>query len=170
MANQLTHALTAAAVMAIINPVIGLDPVSWNIFLAAMVGMLMNLDCSDCRVFKGSPMCHSLGVGMIIVYLSAMVFYFGHAFLGFELLTGMIIGLAMGVGVLVHLVAEFATGQQIFTFPNNLKVERWFRKVDANSDRFWASWGRVKLNGQGLKDSHMNAMSLACLLFAMGIF
>ena len=170
MANQLTHALSAAAAMAMINPLIGMEPVSWNIFLAAMVGMLMNLDCSDCRISRGSPVCHSLGAGLGIVYIAVMVIYFGYAFIGYELLTGMIIALALAVGVLTHLMAEFASGQQIFTIPINLKVEGWLRKYDATSDRFWASWGRARLGGSGLKDSHINGISLALLLFSIGIF
>ena len=97
MANQLTHALSAAAAMAMINPLIGMEPVSWNIFLAAMVGMLMNLDCSDCKISRGSPVCNSLGAGLGIVYIAVMVIYFGYAFIGYELVTGMIIALALAV-------------------------------------------------------------------------
>ena len=170
MANQLTHGLFAGAVMALLNPLFGMETVSWNIFLAGIIGMLMNVDYSGCRVFKGSPMGHSLGAGAGIVYLVAMAFYFGHAFFGLELLTGMIIALAIGVGIFTHLATEFATGQQIFTIPNNLKAGRWFMKVDASSDKFWASWGRARLSRPGLRDSHMNAISLACMLFAIGIF
>ncbi len=105
MANQLTHALAAAAIMAMVNPLIGLEPISWNIFLAAMVGMLMSLDCSDCRISRGSPIGHSLGAGAGIVYLVVMVFYFGHAFFGMELLTGMMVTLAIGTGIFIHLAA-----------------------------------------------------------------
>ena len=97
MANQLTHALTAAAAMAIMNPILGIEPVSWNIFLAAIVGMFMNLDCGDCRISRGSPVCNSVGCGILLAYLAFMVAYFGYAFFGWNLETGMIAALAASI-------------------------------------------------------------------------
>ena len=170
MANQLTHGLFAGAVMALLNPLFGMETVSWNIFLAGIIGMLMNVDYSGCRSFKGSPVGHSLGSSILITYLAGIVAYLGHAFAGWDLLTGMMVTLAIGTGIFIHLAAEYFTGQQIFTIPNNLKAGRWFKKMDASSDKFWASWGRTRLSRPGLRDSHMNAISLACMLFAIGIF
>ena len=170
MANQLTHGLMAAAFMALINPLFGMDPVSWNIFLAGMVGMLTNIDCSDCRIFKGSPVGHSLGFCMAITYLAGIVAYFGYAFAGWNLFSGMVIMLAIGTGIFTHLAAEYFSGQQIFTLPNNMRPGSWLRKVDASSDKFWASWNRTGLKGSGLKDSQLNGISLAVLLFSIGIF
>ena len=160
----------AAAFMALINPLFGMEPVSWNIFLAGIVGMLMGVDSSNCKIFKGSPIGHSLGFGIFATYLAGIVAYFGYAFAGLDLLTGMMIVLAMGTGIFIHLAAEYFTGQQIFTLPNNMKVGSWLRKFDNESDKFWDSWNRAGLKGSGLKDSQLNAMSLASLVLAIGMF
>ncbi|MCK5310276.1 MAG: hypothetical protein KAJ64_06475 [Thermoplasmata archaeon] len=170
MANQLTHGLFAGAVMALLNPLFGMETVSWNIFLAGIIGMLMNVDYSGCRSFKGSPVGHSLGSSILITYLAGIVTYLGHAFAGWDLFTCIMVTVAIGIGIFIHLATEYFTGQQIFTIPNNMGVGSWLRKIDASSSRLWSSWNRACLKGKGLKDSHMNAMSLACLLFAIGIF
>ena len=159
----------AAAVMALINPLIGFEPVSWNVFLAGIIGMLMNLDAGDARISKGSPIGHSLGFGIIMVYLAGMIAYFGYAFGGFDF-TGMVIVLALGVGIFTHLATEYITGEQIFTIPNNMRPERWLRKMDASSDRFWSSWNRLSLKGKHLKDSQVNTISLALIIIAIGLF
>ena len=160
----------AAAVMALINPVFGMEPVSWNIFLAGIMGMVMNMDCSGCRIFKGSPIGHSVGFGIMATYLVGIIVYFGYAFAGWDLFMGMMIVLAIGTGIFIHLAAEYFTGQHIFTLPNNLGMRNWLRKYDEKSDRFWSSWNRTGLKGQGLKDSQLNVISLACLVLAIGFF
>lgn len=170
MANQLTHGLMAGAVMALINTLFGMEPVSWNIFLAGIVGMIMNVDSGDCKIFKGSPIGHSLGFGIVATYLAGIVAYFGYAFAGLDLFTGMMIALAIGIGIFIHLTAELFTGQQIFTLPNNMKIGSWLRKFDNKSDKFWNSWNRAGLNGSGFRDSQLNAISLAGLLIVIGIF
>ena len=160
----------AAAVMALLNPLLGMEPVSWNVFLAGIVGMLMSVDSSSCKIFKGSPIGHSLGFGIMATYLAGIMAYFGYAFAGWNLFTGMMIVLAIGAGIFIHLTAEFITGQQIFTLPNNMKVGTWLRKIDEGSDEFWDSWNRAGLKGNGFRDSQLNAMSLASLVFAIGLF
>ena len=170
MANQLTHALSAAAAMALINPFIGIEPVSWNIFLAAMIGMLMNLDCGDCRSFQGSPICHSLGCGIFLAYLGFIAAFLAYAFVGWSLIVCMTFALAVAVGIIMHLAAEFFTGQQILTIPRDLNILGWLNKYHGKSERFWSSWGRARLKGNGLKDFHVNGISLALILFSIGFF
>ena len=160
----------AAAVMALINPLFEMEPVSWNIFLAGIVGMLMSVDSGDCKIFKGSPIGHSLGFGIMATYLVGIAAYFGYVFAGWNLFTGMMIVLAIGTGIFIHLIAEYFTGQQIFTLPNNMKVGSWLRKFDNESDKFWSSWNRAGLKGSGFRDSQLNTMSLASLIFAIGMF
>ncbi len=156
--------------MALINSLFGMETVSWNIFLAGIIGMLMNFDSSSCKIFKGSPIGHSLGFGILAIYLIGIVAYFGYIFAGWDLFTGMMIVLAIGTGIFIHLIAEYFTGQQIFTLPNNIKVGSWLRKFDGESDKFWASWNRAGLKGSGFRDSQLNGVSLAVLLFTIGMF
>ena len=170
MANQLTHALLAAGTMALFNPFMRTEPVSWNIFLAAFAGMLMSLDESQCRIFRGSPLCNSLGCGILMAYLAFMLAYLGHAFFGWELMLAMTVSLAIAVGILAHLAAEFFTGQVVLTFPRNMDITRWLKKIDEKSERFWSSWGRAGLKSRGLRDSQLNGISLAVLLLTIWVF
>lgn len=170
MANQLTHALLAGAVMALLNPLMGMEPVSWNIFLAGIIGMAMNLDSGQDRISGGSPAGHSLGAGMVITYLAGIIAYFGYAFAGWDLFTGMMAVLAIGTGAFTHLAAEYLTGHQIFTFPRNLEIRTWLREYDDGSERFWNGWGRFCPRGMGLKDFHLNGMSLVVLLLSIWMF
>ena len=111
-----------------------------------------------------------LGFGILITYIAGIVAYFGYAFAGLDLFTSMMIVLAIGTGIFIHLIAEFITGQQIFTLPNNMKVGSWLSKFDDESDKFWNSWNRAGLKGNGFRDSQLNGVSLALLLFSIGIF
>lgn len=156
--------------MALLNPLFGMEPVSWNVFLAGIIGMAMNLDSGQSRISGGSPIGHSLGSGIILIYLAGLIAYFGYALAAWNLFTGMLLTLAIGIGIFIHLAAEYFTGQQIFTVPKNLEIMGWLRKYDDESDKFWNSWGRASLKGNGLKDFQINTISLACLLLVIGVF
>jgi hypothetical protein len=164
MSNQLTPALLAAAFTAMLNLAMGAEPVSWNIFLAAAVAIAFNIDLADSRVSEGTPVGHSLGIALLSLYLAGMAGYIlvlmqmaesGPIFLFMS---------ALGIGALAHVLAEFATGQTVFTFPRNLNPLSWVRETDSSSDRFWSGWGRLALGPRHLGDSHLNALSIAAIL------
>ncbi|MFO7619530.1 MAG: hypothetical protein R6W91_07775 [Thermoplasmata archaeon] len=170
MGNQLTHGLLAGAFMAIANLLLGIEPISWNVFLAAIVAISMNLDSGDARVSEGSPVAHSLGFGLFIIYIAGVGAYFSVALLGMP--ADMVIALlmAVGTGVMAHLLAEIAVGERVFTFPRNLRPENWLVKCDCRSPCFWPAWSRFSLPGRHMSDSHLNAFSLAAIIIAIGLF
>ena len=169
MGNQLTHGLLAGAIMAIANLLLGLESISWNVFMAAIVAIALNLDSGDARVSEGSPLGHSLGFGIFIVYLVGTVAYLSHAFLGLLPSIAIHIVLAVGVGVFAHLMAEIAAGEQVFILPNNLRPESWLVKSDCQSARFWSAWSRFSLRRWRMRDSFMNTISLAAIILSIGL-
>ena len=164
MSNQLTPALLAAAFTAMLNLAVGTEPVSWNIFLAAAVAITFNIDLADSRVAEGTPAGHSLGIALLIIYLAGMVGYILVLMRVAESGPILLFVTALGIGAFAHVLAEFATGQTVFTFPRNLNPLSWVRETDSSSDRFWSGWGRMALGSHHLGDSHLNALSIAAIL------
>ena len=164
LANQLTSALLAAAIMTVLNVLSGADPISWNIFLAAMIAMLPALDVGDSKVARGSPVGHSLGFGILIIWVGGLLAILSVSFFGTDKALALQVALALSSGICAHLLAEAATGRTIFTFPRNLKFRTWARESTAQSDRFWSGWGRLGSRGRHLGDSHMNAFSIGLVL------
>ncbi len=170
MANQLTHALAPASVMALFNVLLGLEPVSWSIFVAAAAGMLMNLDRGDCRVSRGGPACNSLAGVLFLSYLAFMGGYICHLLANQGIEGCMLFSLAVSAGIIVHYFVEIATGQQVFLFPVNLEWDNLTRPHSYSSHRFWSSWSRTCLGGRCLRDVEVNTLSLAAIILAIGIF
>jgi hypothetical protein len=170
MGNLLTHGLLAGAIMALVNVIIGIEPISWNVFLAAMISIILNLDHGGTRVAPGSPLCHSLGGGIFILYLAGALAFMAHAFLGLETSIAISLVMAIGAGILAHVLAEAANGEQVFTFPRNLRPETWLVKCDCDSQCFWPAWGRFSSGNRRLKEAHLNGISLAIILVSIGLF
>jgi len=168
MGNLLTHGLLAAALMTAVNLILGLDAISWNVFLAAAIAIALNLDAGDSRISPGSPACHSLGCGIAMVYIAGVAAFLAWAFLGIPQAIVKEFLIAAAVGVLGHLIAEMATGEQVFTFPGNLKPETWSVCCDCESEKFWPAWGRLPIIRRRVKDAHINGISLAMILASIG--
>ncbi len=169
MGNLLTHGLLAGAIMAGTNLAFGIEPISWNVFLAAMISITMSLDSGDGRISPGSPAFHSLGGCLAIMYLAGVVSYilWSLAFINHSLAIALF--LAVSIGALSHLTAEMMAGEQVFTFPRNLRPETWLVGCDSDSDRFWPSWGRFLSKRRKLGDAHINAFSLTVIILSIGL-
>jgi hypothetical protein len=60
MANLLAHALAGLAFCGVMNIAFGLPPVTWGIFLAGFLAMLIELDLDDLSENHRSPIGHSV--------------------------------------------------------------------------------------------------------------
>jgi len=167
MGNLLTPGLLAAAFMAAINLALGNDPISWNVFIATAVAFMLNLDMGDSRVAAGSPLSHSVGCGIVLIYMAGVLVYAAGVFYGIRMYDGMLAVLAVGVGAMSHVAAEFATGQCVYTLPRRLDPASWFDEVSHDSSRFWCAWGRLSAGTKHLGDAHLNAFSVATVLLCI---
>jgi hypothetical protein len=170
VANELSHALFAAAIMALVNPLLGEPVVSWNLFLAGIAAMLPNLDRSDLPPSKGSPFGHSLGFALLFVYLGAVACYLGCLFLGVGVGTWILVIAAVTVALLTHMLLDWACGDVIYFLPRNARPSTWLKRVAEDQERFWPAWGRLPKAGWKIKDSHVNVLSLVILLLAIAFF
>ena len=170
MGNMLSHGLLAGALMALTNLLLGLEPMSWNVFLAGIVAILLNLDSGASRIAPGSPFCHSLGFGFFMLYLAGVGAYFASVFFGIGFVATFPWVLAIGIGIFAHLIAEAATGEPIFTVPKNLRPISWLVDCGSESTGFWCAWGRFSLKRWVMRDSHLNGISLALILATIGLF
>ena len=168
MANELTHALFSAAVMALLNPILGLEVIDWNVFIAGIAGMLFNLDRVDLSIGRRSPVGHSIGFAVLWIYVAGVISYLICIFSGLGVWTCALIVLALTVGAITHLLLDSVTGRQIYTIPNNLKPGSWLVKVDDGSDRFWGAWGRTSVRVK-VRDSQVNISSLATILILIAV-
>ena len=170
MTNELTHALFAGAVMAVVNPILGLDVIGWNVFLAGIVGMLLNLDRIEVAGGRRSPIGHSVGFCMIWTYTAGIVSYIYCIVSGTPFVFAGAITLAVGIGLFSHLLLDYFSGKHIFTLPNNARPGSWLLKTFADSDRFWGAWNRAKVERIQVRDSQVNVFSLVTFLFVIAVF
>ena len=166
MTNQLTHALLAGALIALINPLLGIQVISWNVFLAGIVAMLLDMDMSE----KTGPICHSLGFATAAVYVTGMVSFAFCALTGTPLFYAGLMVLTVAVGLFSHLCLDVLTGEQVYTFPRNLEPSSWFSKVDVKFDRFWGAWGRFSMASKQTRDSRVNLLSVTLLIVTIAVF
>lgn len=170
MTNELTHALFAGAVMAVVNPLIGMDVIGWNVFLAGMVGMLLNLDRMEAAGGKRSPIGHSVGFCLIWVYLAAIVSYLYCIMTGIDFILVGVITLAVAIGLFTHLLLDALSGEHIYTIPTNANPVSWLSRTDVKFDRFWGAWNRKKIEAIRVRDSQVNVFSLVAFLLVIAIF
>jgi hypothetical protein len=170
MTNELSHALFAGAVMAAVNPLLGLEVIGWNVFLAGIVGMLLNLDRVEVAGGMRSPIGHSVGFCLIWVYVVGIVTYVYCVITGAPLILMGAITLAVGIGLFTHLLLDALSGRHIFTIPNNTRLGSWFSKTDTGSDRFWGAWSRARVEWIQVRDSQVNVFSLVVFLLVIAVF
>ncbi|MDD4307798.1 MAG: hypothetical protein PHU53_03200 [Thermoplasmata archaeon] len=170
MGNQLTHGLLAAALMTMANVFLGLEPITWAVFLAWMSAILLGFDSADSRFAEGSPAGHSIGFGLFIIYMSGTLALAANILAGVGGLISAQFTLAIASGITAHLLARIATGGQVFTFPRNLRPVSWFVRCDDCSSEFWSAWGRFSLKGRHLGNVHLNAFSLVFMIGCIALF
>lgn len=168
MSNNLTHALAAAAMQCAFNVILDQPIIGLNIFVAGILAMLINLDRIDGMSGKHSPLGHSIGFGLIWIYVAVCVTYLAYAF---DLLAGhAVLGLFTAVvsAYVTHLLLDAFTEEGIFSFPNLGKFGQLFKASDSNYIREWEAWGRLSLASpkRRLTDGRINiAMLLILLVF-----
>ena len=102
MSNELTHALAASAMQCTLNLMMGEPVFNVNVFLAAVLAMAINLDRfggmtdngnrgSISKMSRRSPIGHSVGSGLIWIYLAYLILQSLNAYTNIHLDNGIII-------------------------------------------------------------------------------
>ena len=146
MSNELTHALAASAMQCTLNLMMGEPVFNVNVFLAAVLAMVINLDrfggmasngSSKSQMSKRSPIGHSIGFGMIWIYLSYLIIRSLDAYTNIRLDPALVIVVISAVST--HLFLDHLDGG-IYGIPMNTDPSTWFRKHIPGEKKVWPAW------------------------------
>jgi membrane-bound metal-dependent hydrolase YbcI (DUF457 family) len=166
MAGLLSHALAAMAFSAFLGTVFGLPSISYGVFLAGFLAMIIELDVDELSKNKRSPIGHSIFFGLIwMISISILVWItIGSSGRAKEMI------LALISAYTTHLLIDSFTKEGIYTFPRCFEVKRWFMGLSKGDSACWECWHifenkRFKNRLRGNDDPILNAcVSLPSLL------
>jgi hypothetical protein len=135
MANLLAHALAGLAFCAVLNTLFDLPSISWGIFLAGFIAMLIELDLDDLSENHRSPIGHSIFFGVIWIVVFSMV-----AWIVFP--TEIALGgtLAVISAYTTHLVIDLFTREGIYIFPKDFRIRKWIKRLSQGDKNCWECW------------------------------
>ena len=153
MSNELTHALAASAMQCTLNLLMGEPVFNVNVFLAAILAMFINLDrfggmvnsgneSHTSRMNKRSPIGHSVGSGLIWMYLSYLVIHSLNAYTNIRLDPALVIVAISAIST--HLFLDHLDGG-IYGIPTSTDPSTWFRKHIPGEEKTWPAWSRSNL-------------------------
>jgi hypothetical protein len=170
MANLLAHALAGLAFCGVMNIAFGLPPVTWGIFLAGFLAMLIELDLDDLSENHRSPIGHSVLFGILwIVVFSIIVWIIFPK----EIALGGT--LAVISAYTTHLVIDLFTKEGIYTFPKGSNVKKWITRLSKGDRICWMHWRvfqnrRIERLKRGNDDPILNALISVPSLLAIIIY
>jgi hypothetical protein len=170
MANLLAHALAALAFCGMLNLAFGLPPITWGIFAAGLLAMLIELDLDDLSENHRSPVGHSLLFGIVwIVIFSAMIWI---VFTSDIALGGT---LAIISAFTTHLSIDLFTKEGIYTFPRGKDMKKWITRLSEGERKCWGNWRifqskRIEKVKRGNDDPILNAIISVPSLLAIIVF
>ncbi len=192
MSNELTHALAASTMQCILNLMMGEPVFNVNVFLAAVLAMIINLDrfgyvtssgnsSFKSRMDRRSPIGHSIGIGLIWIYLSYLIIQFLNAYVDLGLDPAMTITVISAFAT--HLLLDHLDGG-IYSIPTNTDPSTWFKKHIPGEKKTWPAWAgtntrsikpvidkkgekfRVGQPGQGTINMILVMILVSCLVIA----
>ena len=178
MAGLLSHALLAMAASAILGSAIGIPGISWGVFAAGFIAMMIELDLDDLSQNSRSPIGHSIFFTIAwILGLSAL--FYGLALggaLSMKFSYEMI--LAIISAFTTHLAIDMFTKEGIYTFPKGSNVKRWVTRLSKGDRKCWEYWHlfhneKLKRWQRANEDPILNALvsipSLLIIIFFVAV-
>lgn len=135
MANLLAHALAGMAFCAGLNALFGIPAISWGVFLAGFLAMLIELDLDDLSQNHRSPIGHSVFFGVIwIVIFSVIVWVIFAKEIAFRGI------LSIMSAYSTHLLIDMFTKEGLYKFPKGFNVKRWVKRLSKGDRVCWEYW------------------------------
>ena len=140
MTGLLSHCLAAMAFSAFLGWVFGLPPISYCVFLAGLLAMIVEMDPDELSPNKRSPIAHSVLFGVIwIAVISISVW--GLAATGtLSNENSISLTLAIFSAYTTHLLIDSFTREGIYTFPKGLKIKKWVTRLSKGDRAAWEYW------------------------------
>jgi hypothetical protein len=170
MANLLAHALAGLAICGVLNMAFGLPSISWAIFAAGLLAMLIELDIDDLSENHRSPIGHSIFFGVIWILIFSIAMW--GTFPSKIALGGT---LAIISAYSTHLVIDLFTKEGIYLFPKGLKIRKWILRLSEGDNKCWEYWTQfqnTRLNKikRGNDDPILNALISVPSLLTIIVF
>jgi hypothetical protein len=144
MAGLLSHALLAMAASAILGSAMGLPGISWGVFAAGFIAMMIELDLDDLSQNSRSPIGHSIFFTIIWILIFSTLF-FGLALGGtLSMKLGKEMILAIISAFATHLTIDLFTKEGIYTFPKGYNIKRWVIRLSKGDRKCWEYWHILK--------------------------
>jgi hypothetical protein len=170
MANLLAHALAALAFCGILNMAFGLPPVTWGIFAAGLIAMLIELDLDDLSENNRSPVGHSVLFGFVWIGIISAIMW--TIFPGEIALGGT---LAVISAFTTHLAIDLFTKEGLYTFPKGSDPKKWITRLSKGDKECWENWKvfqnmRIEKLKRGNDDPILNALISVPSLLAIIVY
>ena len=135
MANLLAHALAAMAFCGVLNAVFGLPSVSWGLFAAGFLAMLIELDLDDLSENKRSPIGHSVFFGIVWIFVFSIIVW-----VIFPKVFALRGTLAIISAYSTHLLINIFTKEGVYLFPKGPKIKRFVTRLSRGDTVSWEYW------------------------------
>jgi hypothetical protein len=170
MANLLAHALAGLAFCGLLNMAFGLPSVTWGIFAAGFLSMLIELDQDDLSENHRSPIGHSVFFGVLWVVVFSVVIWI---LFPSEIALGGT--LAIISAYTTHLLIDMFTKEGIYLFPKGARIGKWFKRLpkgDRTCWDYWAKFQNAKLDKlkRGNDDPILNSLISVPSLLAIIVY
>lgn len=140
MAGLLAHCLAAMAFQAFLGAAFGLPAISYGIFVAGLLAMLIELDLDELSPNKRSPIGHSVLFGLIWVSLFSILVWLLAIALVLSSGVAMELTLAVISAYTIHLAIDSFTKEGIYTFPKSPEIKRWVTGLSRGDSVCWEYW------------------------------
>ncbi len=170
MANLLAHALAALAFCGLLNMAFGLPSVTWGIFAAGLLAMLIEVDLDDLSENHRSPIGHSVFFGFVWIGIFSAVMWI--IFTGEIAMGGT---LAVISAYFTHLAIDLFTKEGLYTFPRSSKPKSWLTRLSKGDRKCWENWkafqnNRIEKIKRGNDDPILNAVISVPSLLAIIVY
>lgn len=158
MANLLAHAMAGLAFCGLLNMAFGLPSISWGIFAAGFLAMLIELDLDDLSENHRSPIGHSVFFGVIWIAVFSIIVWV--VFPSEIALNGT---LAVISAYVTHLTIDLFTKEGIYLIPKGARIRKWVMRLpegDRTCWDYWVKFQNAKLDKikRGNDDPILNAL------------
>lgn len=140
MAGLLSHSLAAMAFCALLRAVFGLPAISYGIFVAGIIAMLIELDLDELSPNKRTPIAHSVMFGLIWIGVISTLVWVLTISASISTRNALELTLAIVSAYTTHLAIDSFTIEGIYTFPKGLDIKRWIKGLSKGDRECWEYW------------------------------
>jgi hypothetical protein len=140
MSGLLSHALAAMAAAAVMYLVLGLPAISFGIFMAGVISMLLEQDYDELSTNKRTPITHSIFFGIIWVVIISMILWSSASIKAISSSIALEFTVAVFSAFSTHLVIDAFTKEGIYIIPKGTQVKKWIRGLSRGDTATWDYW------------------------------